>query len=154
MEQIKENRMGTQNENSLLLSMAVPMMISMLTQALYNVVDTMFVSRLGKEALTALSLAFPVQNFMIAVCMGTGVGMNALLSKSLGEKDFKKANRTAENGIFLSLVSTAVIMLLGAFAVKPYFMSYGSSDGVVKAGTEYLRICMIASLGIFAQVTV
>ena len=144
--------MGTQNENSLLLSMAIPMMISMLVQALYNVVDTMFVSSLGKPALTALSLAFPVQNLMISLAVGTGVGVNALLSKSLGEKDFKKADRAAENGIFLSYVSMLVIMLIGIFAVKPYFMSFGSSQSVIDCGTQYLSICMIASVGLFTQV--
>ena len=144
--------MGTQNENSLLLSMAIPMMISMLVQALYNVVDTMFVSSLGKPALTALSLAFPVQNLMISLAVGTGVGVNALLSKSLGEKDFKKADRAAENGIFLSYVSMLVIMLIGIFAVKPYFMSFGSSQSVIDCGTQYLSICMIASAGLFTQV--
>ena len=91
MKNVKENRMGTQNINSLLLSMSIPMMISMLVQALYNIVDTMFVSKLGQDALTALSLAFPVQNLMIAIGVGTGVGTNALLSRSLGEKNFEKA---------------------------------------------------------------
>ncbi len=148
---VKENRMGTQNENSLLLSMAIPMMVSMLVQALYNIVDTMFVSSLGKSALTALSLAFPVQNLMIAVAVGTGVGVNALLSKSLGEKNFDRANKAANSGLFLSFVSMLVIMLLGIFAVKPYFNSFGSSPEVIEYGTQYLSICMIASVGLFMQ---
>lgn len=97
-----ENKMGVMPVNRLLVSMAAPMMISMLVQALYNVVDTMFVSRLGKDALTALSLAFSIQNLMIAVAVGTGVGINALLSRSLGEKEFERANKTAENGLFLA----------------------------------------------------
>lgn len=149
--QRKENRMGTQNVNSLLLSMAIPMIISMLAQALYNVVDTMFVSGLGKSALTALSLAFPVQNLLIAVSVGTGVGVNALLSKSLGEKNYERANKTADNGIFLSLLSMVVIMLLGIFASRAYFSSFGSSAQVVEYGTQYLSICMIASVGLFLQ---
>lgn len=143
--------MGTQNVNSLLISMAIPMMISMLVQALYNIVDTMFVSGMGTDALTALSLAFPIQNLLIAVSVGTGVGVNALLSKSLGEKDFEKANKTANCGIFLSLASMAVIMILGAFAVTPYFRSFGSSKQVVSYGSEYLSICMLASVGLFLQ---
>ena len=143
--------MGTQNVNSLLLSMAIPMIISMLAQALYNVVDTMFVSGLGKSALTALSLAFPVQNLLIAVSVGTGVGVNALLSKSLGEKNYERANQTADNGIFLSLLSMVVIMLLGIFASRAYFSSFGSSAQVVEYGTQYLSICMIASVGLFLQ---
>lgn len=152
MDNIKENRMGTQNINSLLLSMSIPMIISMLVQALYNIVDTMFVSKLGQDALTALSLAFPVQNLLIAVSVGTGVGMNALLSRSLGEKNFNRANATANNGLFLSFASAFVVMLLGFFAVKPYFVSFGSSKNVIKLGTDYLSICMIASYGLFGQV--
>lgn len=148
---LSENKMGTQNVNSLLLTMAIPMMISMLAQALYNVVDTMFVSRLGQDALTALSLAFPVQNLMIAVGVGTGVGTNALLSRSLGEKNFDRANKVANSGIFLCAVSAFVVMLMGAFLVKPYFKSFGSSESVILLGTQYLSICMIFSFGVFGQ---
>lgn len=151
-ENIRENKMGTQNVNSLLLSMAIPMMISMLAQALYNVVDTMFVSRLGQDALTALSLAFPVQNLMIAVGVGTGVGTNALLSRSLGEKKFDRANKVADSGIFLSAISAIVVMLMGVFLVKPYFNSFGSSENVSLLGTQYLSICMIFSFGLFGQI--
>ena len=149
---IKENKMGTRNVNSLLLSMAIPMMISMLVQALYNIVDTMFVSKLGQNALTALGLAFPVQNLLIAVGVGTGVGVNALLSRSLGEKNFDRANRTAENGIFLFIISSLVVMLLGIFCVKPYFASFGATGNVAKLGTDYLSICMIFSIGLFGQI--
>lgn len=148
---IRENKMGTKNVNSLLLSMAIPMMISMLTQALYNVVDTMFVSGLGQDALTALSLAFPVQNLMIAIGVGTGVGTNALLSRSLGEKNFAKANKVAANGIFLSVVSTAVIMLLGVLFTEAYFNSFGASKAVAEQGSSYLGICMLFSIGVFGQ---
>ena len=150
-ENIRENKMGTQNVNSLLLSMAIPMMISMLAQALYNIVDTMFVSGLGQDALTALSLAFPVQNLLIAVGVGTGVGTNALLSRSLGEKKFDKANKVANCGIFLSLASAAVVMIMGLFLVRPYFKSFGTSDAVTVLGTQYLSICMIFSVGLFGQ---
>ena len=148
----RENRMGTQSINSLLLSMSIPMIISMLVQALYNIVDTMFVAKLGTDALTALSLAFPVQNLLIAISVGTGVGVNALLSRSLGEKNFNRANATANNGIFLSFVSAFIVMILGFLAVKPYFESFGSSKNVIVLGTEYLSICMIASYGLFGQV--
>ncbi len=147
----KENRMGTQNENSLLLSMAIPMMISMLVQALYNVVDTIFVSNLGKDALNVMSLSFSVQNLLIALSIGTGVGVNALLSKSLGEKDFDKANKAANNGLFLSFATMIVVMILGVVAVKPYFESFGSSQKIVEMGSQYLGICMIASVGLFGQ---
>lgn len=150
-EKIRENKMGTQNINSLLLSMAIPMMISMLAQALYNVVDTMFVSRLGQDALTALSLAFPVQNLMIAVGVGTGVGTNAFLSRSLGEKNFDRANKVGENGIFLCIISAVVVMLMGVFLVKPYFNSFGTTENIANLGTQYLSICMIFSFGLFGQ---
>ncbi len=152
MQSTKENKMGVQSVNSLLLGMAIPMMISMLVQALYNIVDTMFVSKLGQDALTALSLAFPVQNLLIAVSVGTGVGVNALLSRSLGEKNFVRANKVAENGIFLSLASALVVMILGFTLVKPFFASFGSSESVIKLGTDYLSICMIFSFGLFGQV--
>jgi len=148
---IRENKMGTQKINPLLLSMAIPMMISMLVQALYNIVDTMFVSRLGQDALTALSLAFPVQNLLIAIGVGTGVGVNALLSRSLGEKNFERANRSAENGIFLFIISSIVVMLLGIFCVKPYFASFGTTEIIAKLGTDYLSVCMIFSVGLFGQ---
>lgn len=150
--QTKENKMGVKNVNSLLLGMAIPMMISMLVQALYNIVDTMFVSKLGQDALTALSLAFPVQNLLIAVSVGTGVGVNALLSRSLGEKNFNRANKTAENGIFLSMASAFVVLVLGVTLVKPFFSSFGSSKSVIELGTDYLSICMIFSFGLFGQV--
>ncbi len=149
---MEENKMGTQPINKLLVSMAVPIIISMLVQALYNIVDTMFVSKLGQDALTALSLAFPVQNLLIAISVGTGVGMNALLSRSLGEKNFGRANATANSGIFLSFVSAFIVMIFGFVAVKPYFESFGSSKNVIKLGTDYLSICMIASYGLFGQV--
>ncbi len=152
MQNTRENKMGTQSVNSLLLGMAIPMMISMLVQALYNIVDTMFVSKLGQDALTALSLAFPVQNLLIAVSVGTGVGVNALLSRSLGEKNFDRANKVAENGVFLSMVSAFVVMILGFTVVKPFFASFGSSKAVVKLGTDYLSVCMIFSYGLFGQV--
>jgi len=151
-ENIRENKMGTQNINSLLLSMAIPMMISMLVQALYNVVDTMFVSRLGQDALTALSLAFPVQNLLIAVGVGTGVGTNALLSRFLGEKKFDRANKVAECGIFLAAISSAVVCIMGIFLTKPFFMSFGTTENIVKLGTDYLSVCMIFSVGLFGQI--
>ena len=112
---VQENKMGTMPINQLLISMSVPMMISMLVQALYNVVDSMFVARISENALTAVSLAFPAQNLMIAVATGTGVGINALLSKSLGEKNFDRANQTAQNAVFLAFLSFVVFALLGLF---------------------------------------
>lgn len=147
-----ENKMGVMPVNRLLLSMAIPMMISMLVQALYNVVDTIFVSSLGKDALTALSLAFSLQNLMISVAVGTGVGVNALLSKSLGAKEFDKANKAATNGVFLAMCSFVVFMIIGIFFTKPYFRMFGSSDSVVEYGYQYLSICCGVSVGLFGQV--
>ena len=148
-----ENKMGVMPVNRLLVSMAAPMMISMLVQALYNVVDTMFVSRLGKDALTALSLAFSVQNLMISVAVGTGVGINALLSRSLGEKEFERANKTAENGLFLAGINYIIFLLVGIFFSRSYFSLFGASEAVVEYGAEYLSICCILSFGVFGQIT-
>lgn len=139
--------------NRLLVSMAAPMMISMLVQALYNVVDTMFVSRLGKDALTALSLAFSVQNLMIAVAVGTGVGINALLSRSLGEKEFERAGKTAENGLFLAGINYILFLIVGIFFSRSYFSLFGASETVTEYGAQYLSICCILSFGVFGQIT-
>ena len=111
MEEVRENKMGTQPIGDLLFKMSLPIMISMLVQALYNIVDSIFVAKISEDALTAVSLAFPVQNLMIALGAGTGVGINALLSKSLGEKNFKLANSAANNGIFLCLVNFAIFVI-------------------------------------------
>ena len=119
----KENKMGTMPVNRLLISMSLPMMVSMLVQALYNIVDSIFVSRINENALTAVSLAFPIQALMIALGAGTGVGVNALLSKSLGEKDYNKVNKSAMNGIFLSLINYIVFLLIGLLLVTPFYMS-------------------------------
>ena len=120
---IAENKMGTMPVGRLVLNMSLPMMISMLVQALYNIVDSVFVAMLSENALTAVSMAFPLQTLLIAVGAGTGVGMNALLSKSLGEKNFKKANQAAENAAFLYFLSFLVFLVLGFLVVKPFYAS-------------------------------
>ncbi len=150
---IAENKMGTMPVNKLVWNMSFPMMISMLVQALYNVVDSIFVARVSENALTAVSLAFPLQTLIIAVGAGTGVGVNALLSKSLGEKDFKKANNTALNGGFLYIMSYLLFLILGFTVVKPFYTSQlkGSSSEIFDMGVQYLSIVMIFSLGIFGQ---
>ncbi len=150
----KENKMGVMPINRLLLSMAIPMMLSMLVQALYNVVDTMFVSSLGQEALTALSLSFSMQNLMIAVGTGTGVGINALLSKSLGEKNFDRANKAASNGVFLAGMSYVAFLLIGILFVKPYFSFFGTDALVAEYGEQYLSVCLCFSFGLFGQITI
>ena len=147
----RENIMGTMEINPLLVKLSVPMMISMLVQALYNVVDSVFVSWISEEALTAVSLAFSLQNMMIAVGVGTGVGVNALLSKSLGEKNQKRANATAENGIFLSACSFLVFLVIGLTCIKPYFYAQTGDDAIALQGIRYLSVCCIFSLGLFTQ---
>ncbi len=143
--------MGTMPENKLLISMAVPMMLSMLVQALYNVVDSIFVSRISEDALTAVSLAFPVQNLIIAIGSGTGVGINALLSKSLGEKNQKLANKVAHNGILLMLFSAVACALFGIFGSRWFFGTQTDDAVLIEYGTQYLSIVMACSFGIFGQ---
>ena len=147
----RENIMGTMDINPLLVKLSVPMMVSMLVQALYNVVDSVFVSHVSESALTAVSLAFSLQNVMIAVGVGTGVGVNALLSKSLGEKNQERANKTAENGIFLAFCSFAVFFLIGLTCMRPYFYAQTSDAEIAEQGIRYLRVCSVFSLGLFLQ---
>ena len=147
----RENIMGTMNINPLLVKLSVPMMVSMLVQALYNVVDSIFVSHVSESALTAVSLAFSLQNVMIAVGVGTGVGVNALLSKSLGEKNQGRANTTAENGIFLALFSYVLFFVIGLTCMKPYFYAQTSDPDIALQGIRYLRVCSVFSLGLFLQ---
>lgn len=151
-EKIVENKMGTMSENKLLLNMAVPIIISMLVQALYNVVDSVFVGKLSEEALNAVSLAFPIQNLMISVGVGTGVGINALLSRSLGEKKFQKANKVAENGIFLAVVSYLVFAIFGFFGSRLFFSVQTDITQIVDYGYDYLTICTVMGFGLFIQV--
>lgn len=146
-----ENKMGIVSINKLLISMSLPMMISMLVQALYNIVDSIFVSQINEYALRAVSLAFPVQSLMIAVAVGTAVGVNAFLSKTLGEKNYEKANLIAVNGIFLAIVSFVVFALVGVYVSAPFFASQTDIGEVQRYGVTYLTICCTASIGIFMQ---
>lgn len=157
MEVRKENKMGIMPEGRLLAGMAIPMMISMLVQALYNVVDSIFVAKLGVEALTAVSLAFPLQSLMIAFGAGTAVGINALLSRSLGERNFNYANKAANTGVFINICTFIVFALIGIFFSRTFFslqdLSSDSYDvnAVIENGVSYSTICLGASLGIFMQ---
>lgn len=149
-----ENKMGVMPVNKLLLSMSLPMVLSMLVQALYNIVDSIFVSQINQDALTAVSLAFPMQNLMIAVATGTGVGINSMLSKALGEKDFDNANRIARNGIFLSVCSYAVFLIIGLFFTNLYYTSQANGyQTIIDYGSGYLQPVLILSFGLFAQIT-
>ena len=148
----RENKMGVMPIGRLLAGMAVPMMISMLVQAFYNVVDSIFVAQLSEDALNAVSLAFPLQNLMIAVGAGTAVGINALLSRSLGEKNQTMADRAANTGIFLSLCSFVVFALIGVLFSRTFFEIQAAGEPIiVEYGTEYATICLGLSIGIFSQ---
>ena len=149
---LKENKMGIMPVGKLLVNMALPMIISMLVQALYNVVDSIYVSRISESAVTALSLAFPVQNMQIGFAVGIGVGINALLSKSLGEGDQEAANRAAGNGMILMFIVTVVFMLFGMFGVRPYYEVQSAVAETVEGGIAYSRICCLFVFGSFMQV--
>lgn len=151
MEQHKENKMGVMPVNKLLISMSLPMMISMLVQAMYNIVDSIFVAQLSENALTAVSLAFPMQSLMIAAATGTGVGVNALLSRSLGQKDFKTVNKTAVNGLLLWACWYLVFLIIGLTLVRPFYTLQSSPAEITELGVEYLSTILICSIGIFAQ---
>lgn len=148
----KENKMGTMPINKLLLNMSLPMMIAMLIQALYNIIDSMFVAQISENALSAVSLAFPMQNFMIAVGTGTGVGVNALLSKSLGAKRIKIANKTANISMFLVFMNWILFIIIGLFIAKPFLAGQTDVGEIVDYGNTYLRICCVASLGVYAEI--
>lgn len=146
---MNENKMGVQPINRLLVTMSVPMMISMLVQALYNIVDSMFVAMLSENALTAVSLAYPWQNLMIAVGVGTGVGVNAWLSRSLGQGNRQEASATAENGIFLAVISFAVFALTGTLLSGPFFRMQTDVAPIIDQGTQYMWIVSAFSIGLF-----
>ena len=152
MEKRKENKMGVMPVNRLLLTMAIPMMISMLVQALYNVVDSMFVAQLSQDALNAVSLAFPAQNLMIAVAVGAGVGVNASLSKSLGEHDFDAVNKIAANGLFLTLLHYLAFCAAGLSLSGVFFRMQTANAVITGYGVSYLRICTGASFGLFGAI--
>lgn len=148
-----ENKMGVMPVPKLLITMSLPMIISMLVQALYNVVDSVFVAQINEEALTAVSLAFPVQNLMIAIAAGTGVGINALLSRNLGEKNLEGANAAAKNGIFLGMISYIVMAVIGLAGSHFFFTVQTKDPVIVRYGTQYMLIITVVSVGIFMQIT-
>ncbi|WP_320959083.1 MATE family efflux transporter [Hungatella effluvii] len=147
-----ENKMGVMPVNRLLFSMSLPLILSMLVQALYNIVDSIFVAQIGETALAAVSLAFPVQNLIIAVSVGTGVGVNALLSRSLGEKNQETANLAAVNGIFVFFLSYLLFAVFGLFFARMYFSVQTSNPEIIEQGTIYLSVCSIFSFGIFLEI--
>ena len=148
----QENKMGVMPVNKLIITMSVPMILSMLVQALYNIIDSMFVAQLSENALTDVSLAFPAQNLMIAVSTGTGVGINANLSRRLGEKNFERANKIANHAIFLAVLSYLAFAIFGIFFAETFFRMQTDIPDIVEYGTTYLRICTICSIGIFGEI--
>ena len=149
---LKENKMGVMPIGKLLVNMALPIILSMLVQALYNVVDSIYVSQISESAVAALSLAFPVQNLLIGFAVDIGVGVNSLLSKSLGMRDQEAANRTAGNGMVLMMIASFGFMLFGIFGVRPFFQVQSNVVETVEGGIDYLSICCIFSMGVFMQV--
>ena len=149
---LPENKMGVMPTGKLLANMAIPMIISMVVQALYNVVDSIYVSQISESAVTSLSLAFPVQNLLIGFAVGIGVGINALLSKSLGQKNYEAVNRTAGNGLVLMLIVAACFMIFGAVAVRPFFELQSDVAETVEGGIVYTRICCVLCAGVFCQI--
>ena len=150
---VAENKMGVLPVKQLIVSMSIPMMISMLVQALYNIVDSMFVSHVSEESLTAVTLAFPLQMMIISVGSGTGVGINAILSKALGEKKQKRANKAANNGILLAIIHFIIFIPIGIYVAEPFIRSQTSNGTISEMGSAYLGICCMLSLGVFLQMT-
>lgn len=150
---VSDNKMGIMPIRKLIINMSVPMMISMLVQALYNIVDSVFVAQIGEDALTAVTLAFPMQNLMISVGAGTGVGINALLSRALGAREFDKSDKAANNGIILAFFSFVISAILGLTLTGPFIRSQTSSADIIQYGDTYLGIVMTLSFGLFMQVT-
>ena len=148
-----ENKMGTMPVGKLLFQMSLPMMISMFVQSLYNIVDSIFVARIAENALTAVSLAFPMQNLMFSVIIGTGVGINSLLSRRLGEKNFDAVDKVANNGIFLTICGAIIFMIVGFVAPRYYFESQTNNLEIIEYGVTYMRICLSACAGVFGSIT-
>ncbi|WP_026491933.1 MATE family efflux transporter [Butyrivibrio sp. XPD2002] len=153
MSRYTENKMGVMPVKQLIVSMSLPMMASMLVQALYNVVDSIFVAQIDESALTAVTLAFPLQNLMIALGSGTGVGMNALLSRSLGEKNFDRADRAANTTLMLTLINYIIFLFIGIFVAKPFLMSQTDDAKILEYGMSYVSIICCCSIGLFCQMT-
>ena len=149
----KQNIMGYEPIGRLVIKLSLPLMLSMLIQALYNIVDSIFVSRVSETALTAVSLAFPLQNLIIAFGVGTAVGVNSLLARKLGEKDIESAEKCADNGIFLALATWAVFAMAGLFLAKPMLSMFTDDEELLSLSTIYAQICMVFSFGVFVDIT-
>ena len=148
----RENKMGIMPVTRLIINMSLPIIASMLVQALYNIVDSMFVAQINENALSAVNMAFPLQNLMIAVATGTGVGLNALISRNLGSKDIKAATNYAENGVFLAICSYVFFLILGLTCVRPFYAAQTSNQEIIEYGVQYGTIVLVGSIGTFTQI--
>ncbi len=151
--QKKENKMGTMPIKRLLINMSLPMMISMLVQSLYNIIDSIFVAQISEKALTGVSLAFPVQTLMISLGVGSGVGINALISRRLGQNRYEDANQTADNGIFINVIHFLVFLVFGLFFVNTFFFAQTTDSEIIAHGSDYLEVITMFSLGKYMQIT-
>ena len=151
-ENVRENKMGTMPIPKLLFTMSLPLILSMLVQALYNIVDSVFVAQINENALTAVSLAFPIQNLMISVASGTGVGVNALLSKSLGEKEMDKVHKAANNGVLLAICSYLVFAVIGLVGSRAFFATQTTDPEILEYGVQYMTVVCVCSFGLFMQI--
>lgn len=148
-----ENKMGTMEIKKLIITMSLPIMISMLVQALYNIIDSMFVARVSEDALAAVSLCYPIQMIMVAVACGTGVGINAMLSRYLGEKKQEKANQVAAHGLFTAICNWIVFALIGIFFSRKFLQLFSNDPAIIDMGISYMRVCTILSFGVFVEIT-
>ena len=149
MENRSENKMGVERVPKLLITMSLPIMVSMFIQALYNIVDSIFVAKISENALTAVSLAFPIQQLIIAFAVGTAVGLNSLISRRLGERRQEEADAAAGNGMFLAVVTWLLFALFGAFFSRLFFQAFTDVPQIVEMGTQYIAICTSLSIGVF-----
>ena len=152
MEQTKENKMGTEPVFRLILSMSLPAVFSMLVQSLYNIVDSYFVSKVSMDALTAVSLSFPIQQLIIAMAVGTGVGVNSLVSRRLGEKRRPEADRAASHGVVLAALTSLLFALFGLFFARPFIGLFTQSPNVAALGGQYLSVVCLCSFGVFIEI--
>ena len=150
--QSNENKLGTMSIPKLLFQVSFPIVVSMFIQSMYNLVDSYYIGKINEEAFTAISIAFPIQNIMIGIAVGTGVGMNSLISRYLGEKNYEKSNRTAETGLSLAIIYGIILLILSRFLPKPFLSAQTTDENIIAYGIEYLQIVMGFSMGVFIQI--
>lgn len=150
--QNSENKLGTMSIPKLLFQVSFPIVVSMFIQSMYNLVDSYYIGKINEEAFTAISIAFPIQNIMIGIAVGTGVGMNSLISRYLGEKNYEKSNRTAETGLALAIIYGIILLILSRFLPRPFLSAQTTNENIIAYGIDYLQIVMGLSIGVFTQI--